>query len=330
MSTSAGPRAQDGSEPHLAPPHKPPPRQGLGRIRRPGVLVGISLAYVLLISGIMIVNGISVSPDYLVVIFIPVAALAGRFVRFIKDWVPFVVIFLGWEAMRGIVAKDGIAPHVGDIAGIETWLFGGHLPTAVLQSWLNGPLLHGLAVAGTVVYFLHFVVPLLVGLVLWLKDRTQFLRFTSALMGMALVAFLVYMFVPTAPPWYAMQQGFLGGFSKLIDGSLPSAVSPYYHSLNPNQTAAFPSLHAAFPFLGFLALRRVYPRASWLALGWSVLVWFSVVFLGEHYVVDVIGGVALAAASWAVMMRLVVPRFSALRTASPTLPPRPVAEAAVA
>jgi membrane-associated phospholipid phosphatase len=330
MATSAGARSEDGSEPRLVPPGRPSAGSRLGRIRRPGVLVSISLAYVLLISGIMIVSGISVSPDYLVVIFIPVAALAGRFVRFLKDWVPFAVIFLGWEAMRGIVAKDGIAPHVADIANVETTLFGGHLPTAILQSWLSGPFLHGFAVAGTVVYFLHFVVPLLVGLVLWLKDRTQFLRFTSALMGMALVAFLFYLFLPTAPPWYAMNQKLIGGFSKLIDGSLPSAVSPYYHSLNPNQTAAFPSLHAAFPFLGFLALRRVYRRASWLALGWSVVVWFSVVFLGEHYVVDVIGGVALAAGSWVVMMRLVVPRVSLLRVAAPTLPARPAPEAAVA
>jgi membrane-associated phospholipid phosphatase len=48
-------------------------------------------------------------------------------------------------------------------------------------------------------------------------------------------------------------------------------------------------------------------------------VWFSVVFLGEHYVVDVIGGVVLAAVSWLVMMRVAVPRIRALR------PPEPVA-----
>jgi membrane-associated phospholipid phosphatase len=291
----------------------------LSRLRTPGALVSISLAYVLLISGIMIWRGISVSPDYLLALFIPIAALSGRLVRFLKDWVPFVVIFLAWEAMRGIAAKDGIPPHVADIAAIETWVFGGHLPTAVLQSWVPAAAIHGLAVAGTIIYFLHFVVPLLMGLVLWLNDRTQFLRFTTTLMGMALVCFVVYLLVPTAPPWYAMQKGVIGGFSKLIDGSLPSAVSPYYHSLNPNQTAAFPSLHAAFPFLGYLALRSVYPRGSLIALAWCVMVWVSVVFLGEHYAIDVIAGVAVAAASWWVMMRVAVPRVRALRTAEPGL-----------
>jgi membrane-associated phospholipid phosphatase len=292
--------------------------QVLRRARRPGPLVAISLAYLLAAAGIMIWRGISVSPDYLLFLLIPVAVLSGRFLGFLRDWVPFVVIFLGWEAMRGIADKTGFAPHVSDLAHLETTLFAGHVPTAVLQQALNvGTLGRVLAYAATIVYFCHFVFPLAVGMVLWLVDRVQFVRFTTALMGMALVAFVIFLLVPTAPPWYAEQHGVLSGVQKIIGTTLPSAVSPYYTNLNPNPVAAFPSLHAAFPFLGFLALRRVYPRAALLALAWSVAVWFSVVFLGEHYVVDVIGGVVLAALSWLVMMRVAVPRVGMLQSHQP-------------
>jgi membrane-associated phospholipid phosphatase len=287
-------------------------------MRRPGPLVAISLAYLIAAAGILIWRGISVSPDYLLFLLIPVALLSGRFLGFLRDWVPFVVIFLGWEAMRGIADKADFEPHVADLASIETWIFGGHLPTQVLQSTLHvGTGGRVLAYAATVVYFSHFVFPLAVGMVLWLIDRTQFIRFTTALMGMALVAFVIFLLVPTAPPWYAEQQGLLHGFQKIIGTTLPSAISPYYNSLNPNPVAALPSLHAAFPFLGFLALRRPYPRASWLAFAWCIAVWFSVVFLGEHYVIDVIAGVALAAIAWWVMMRVAVPRVSALREHQP-------------
>lgn len=283
--------------------------------RRPGPLVAISLAYLLAVSGIMIWRGVSVSPDYLLFVLIPVALLSGRFLGFLRDWVPFVVIFLGWEAMRGVAPKTGFAPHVSDLAHIETTLFGGHVPTAVLQQALNvGTFGRVLAYGATVVYFCHFVFPLAVGMVLWLVDRVQFVRFTTALMAMALVAFVVFLLLPTAPPWYAEQHGVIGGFTKIIGTTLPSSVSPYYNGLNPNPVAAFPSLHAAFPFLGFLALRRVYPRGSWIAFAWCILVWFSVVFLGEHYVVDVIGGVGLAALAWGVMMRVAVPRVRVLQT----------------
>ena len=305
--------------------------QVLRRVRRPGPLVAISLAYLLAVAGILIWRGISVSPDYLLFVLIPVAVLSGRFIGFLRDWIPFIVIFLGWEAMRGIADKTGFTPHVADLAHIETTLFGGHVPTAVLQQTFNvGTFGRVLSYGATILYFCHFVFPLAVGMVLWLVDRTQFVRFTTALMGMALVAFVIFLLVPTAPPWYAEQHGVLSGFQKIIGTTLPSAVSPYYNSLNPNPVAAFPSLHAAFPFLGFLALRRVYPRASWIAFAWCVLVWFSVVFLGEHYVVDVIAGVLLASLSWLVMMRVAVPRVGVLQEAAGSERDVPVQEAAIA
>ena len=67
-------------------------------------------------------------------------------------------------------------------------------------------------------------------------------------------------------------------------------VSPLYSHLNPNQFAAFPSLHAAFP-----ALAAVYAwnRYRLLAVGlifWTAAVLLSIVYLGEHYVVDALDG----------------------------------------
>jgi membrane-associated phospholipid phosphatase len=306
--------------------------QLLRRVRRPGPLVAISLAYLVAVAGILIWRGISVSPDYLLFLLIPVAVLSGRFLGFLRDWVPFVVIFLGWEFMRAVAPNAGFAPHVADLAHLESGLFGGHVPTAVLQQALDvGTGGRVIEYAATVVYFGHFAFPFAVGMVLWLVDRVQFVRFTTALMGMALVAFVIFLLVPTAPPWYAEQQGVIGGFHRIIGTTLPSAVSRYYNSLNPNPVAAFPSLHAAFPFLGFLALRRAYPRAAWLAFAWCILVWFSVVFLGEHYVVDVIAGVALAAISWWVMMNVAVPRVGVLQSRmSNGVPAKPDPERAVA
>jgi membrane-associated phospholipid phosphatase len=283
--------------------------------RTPFVL--LCVAYLAAVSAVMIWRGISVSPDYLLAIMVPVALLSGRLLRFLGDWVPFIAVFLGWEAMRGIVGRSGIPPHASDLAGLETWLFRGHVPSASLQGWLDhGALGRILDYGGTVVYFCHFAVPITVGLVLWLNDRTQYLRFTTAFMGMAFVAFVIYLVAPTVPPWIAQEWGIIDGVHKITGTTLPSAVSPLYSTMNPNYVASFPSLHAAFPFLGFLALRDTYPRVAWFALAWCAVVWFSVVYLGEHYVVDVIAGVALAWASWTVLMRIVVPRVRVLQTAT--------------
>ena len=280
----------------------------------------MSILYLAAVSGFMIWRGISVSPDYLLLLMLPVALVSGRFVRFLRDWIPFILIFLAWEAMRGIAPRAGIPPHVSDLAALEKAVFGGHLPTVVLQAWLANPPGRVVAYAATVVYFCHFVFPFGVALALWLVDRRQFIRFTTALMGMALVAFVIFLLAPTAPPWYADSHGVITGVTKIISTTLPSDISPYYAVLNPNPVAAFPSLHSAFPFLGYLAIRETFSRrVSWLALGWCVVVWFSVVYLGEHYVVDVVAGIALAAASWWVLNHVVAPRYRALRR-SPELP----------
>jgi membrane-associated phospholipid phosphatase len=291
------------------------PRQ----IRRPGPLVALSLAYLLLVSGVMIWQGISVSPDYLLLILVPVALLSGRFLGFLRDWVPFIALFLGYEALRDIVPKMHIPVHYGFVIRLDKAMFGGTDPSRWLQAHLGS--LHWLAVACTVVYFCHFIIPITAGMVLWLVDRVRFLRFVVALLAMCFTAFVVFLLVPVAPPWLADQHHLLPGVHSLI--ALPSAVSPYYNWLDPDATAAFPSLHAAFPLLAALALWPVTRRGAALALAWSAVVWFSVVYLGQHYVTDVIGGILLAAGTWIVMTRLVGPAVPALR-----LPPAAPSEAA--
>jgi membrane-associated phospholipid phosphatase len=203
---------------------------------------------------------------------------------------------------------------VAPLADADRWLGGGQLPTSLLQhAFLRfGEVADDVA---TVVYFCHFVVPIAAGTVLWLVDRRLFLRFVTALMGLAFACFVLYLLAPTAPPWYAQDHGVACCFRHVIGTTLPSAVSPYYQSLNPNPVAALPSLHAAFPMLGLLALRTVDRRLTWPALAWCLMVWTSVVYLGEHYVVDVLAGVAAAVVAWEVVRRVVAPRVGALREA---------------
>ena len=281
----------------------------LEHLRRPGPLVVLSVAYLLLVSSLMIWRGISVSPDYLLLIVVPVAVLSGRFLGFLRDWVPFVALFLGYEAIRGIAPKAGFPRHYGFVIRLDKVMAAGVVPSQWLQAHLGS--LRWLAVACTVVYFCHFVIPVGVGLVLWLTDRVQFLRFTVALLAMSFAGFVVFLVLPVAPPWLAAHHHLLPGVRSLI--ALPSAVSPYYQRLDPDVAAAFPSLHAAYPLLAALALWPVRRRAAAAAFTWTGAVWFSVVYLGQHYVTDVIGGAVFAAGTWLVMTTVVVPRVSALQ-----------------
>jgi membrane-associated phospholipid phosphatase len=294
---------------------------GLGRLRRPNAMVAISITYLTAATLIMTWRGIEVSPDYILMLCVPIALLAGRLIRFVKDWVPFIALFLGYEAMRGIAPKLGVGPHVADVAFLERIFFLGHYPGAILQALTPAGAIHNtLTFIATAIYLCHFIFPLGVGLVLWHLNHIQFRRFTVALLGMSFVAFIIYLLAPTAPPWYATSQGTICCIHDWVSNSLPTAWSPIYNAFDSNSFAAFPSLHAAYPFLAYLALREISPRGGKVVLAWAIVVWFVVVFLGEHYAVDVMAGIALSAAAWLVTKRLIKDGSESVSSASSRVP----------
>jgi membrane-associated phospholipid phosphatase len=70
--------------------------------------------------------------------------------------------------------------------------------------------------------------------------------------------------------------------------------SRLYDSLSGNQLAAMPSLHFATSVMAAHVLSDVGTVPG--AVGWTyaALLGFALVYLGEHYVVDLIAGAALA------------------------------------
>ncbi|MGC8633919.1 MAG: phosphatase PAP2 family protein [Candidatus Limnocylindrales bacterium] len=300
----------------MTPPASPPSELGERNSRL--LLIGVAL-YVAVLSGLMIARGIGVTPDVLLVGFGLAAVVLGRGRLFFRDWVPFIALFFAYELMRGYADDFGMAIHVTDVIAIDRIIGFGRLPTQWLQGWFHpaaGPDL--VAVGATVVYFLHFPLPLAVGFLLWLKRRALYYDFVAAMIVLCLAGFVTFLFVPVAPPWWAAQHGFLNGANgrPLIEYLKPVGFDQLatwlgfnghyiytytFYDIGPNEVAAFPSLHAAFPFLAFLFARRGFGRVGWAVLGYFALVVFSIVYLGDHYVVDAIAGVAYASASYALV-----------------------------
>jgi hypothetical protein len=272
------------------------------------ILAG-SAAYLALIFGVMLWRGISIEPEWVVLALLLIAIALGRGRSFIVDWLPFLVLFLGYEAMRGFAAKTGFAPH--DLSGLERFVFGGALPTLVLQHAFYHPGVVGWQdLVAMFFYFMHFPLPIVVGFYFWVNSREHFRRFVAALLLMSFLAFITYLFFPSAPPWYQFPNEVVKINNKTVDALWQGGyfVSEIYNSFNPNKFAAFPSLHAAFPAL---AAAYAWSRYRALAIGliaWSAAVLLSIVYLGEHYVVDAIDGFVYVAVAMA-MVELVARRL---------------------
>ena len=144
-------------------------------------------------------------------------------------------------------------------------------------------------------------------------------RFTSAAARMYAVfdlGAIFYWAIPTAPPWYAALHGRLKDarylrvrrmmieYGEEFWGERWPAL---YDVLGGNPLAAMPSLHFATSLMGAHLLSEVGPVAG--AVGWTytALLGLALVYLGEHYAVDLVGGAALAES-----VRLGAPRMSPL------------------
>jgi membrane-associated phospholipid phosphatase len=122
---------------------------------------------------------------------------------------------------------------------------------------------------------------------------------TYAVYDLGLVAYWV---LPTAPPWYASQQGRLRDRKELAlrrmmvehgEAFWKDGWAPLYSVLGGNPLAAMPSLHFATSLMAARLLAEVGPVHG--AIGWSyaLTLGFALVYLGEHYVVDLVAGAAL-------------------------------------
>lgn len=253
------------------------------------------------------------------------AALLGQGRAFVRDWVPFVLLLFGYELMRGVAdnmadlgamtREDHGSIQLGWLIEWDRALFFGHVPSIWLQDRLYEPgTVRWYDALAAIVYLLHFLFPLIFAFALWLRGGDAFRRFAVALLAMSYGAFVFFLLLPTAPPWMAQQWGYLDELERPSYQAyklfLPQGLAEYdtfklWTAASPNPVAALPSLHAAFPWLVLLFAARCFGKKAWLfILGYNVAVWFSVVYLSQHWAVDAIAGVLWATATFVLVERL--------------------------
>lgn len=210
--------------------------------------------------------------------------------------------------MRDLAAAVGMPPH--NLAGLDRALFDGYQPTVVLQAAIAGTsdadLVEDLC---SMVYGTHFLLPIAVGAWLWVRHRDAFQRFGMNLVVLCALAFATYVAAPTSPPWLAQPQSVQHLISIAIARSgLPSSLTWLYAHHDYNLYAAFPSLHAGFPVVAAVTAWQVSRRIGILLGIWALVVWVSVIYLGEHYVADIVGGTVYAAVAILIVRHLTARR----------------------
>lgn len=265
---------------------------------------GDLLARLFVVSAALFALGVLIrspvaSVPYLLTLGVPLCAAAAlrRDPRDYLCWAGLALGFVLWVHLRAATDELAGAAHFGYAIEMDRVLGLGEAPTVRLQETLGrgGPLVW-LAVG---IHLSYFVLPPLTASAVWLLDRARFGRFVGATLLAYYLGLVIHLLLPTAPPWMAADQELLPGARHLM-GELFYGFDSYQQGVrvSGNDVAAMPSLHTAIAAIAGLAWARLHPWGRRAGALYVVAMGFSLVYLAEHYVVDVLAGLLLAAVAW--------------------------------
>jgi membrane-associated phospholipid phosphatase len=290
-------------------------RASRGLISSSKLQTAVFASYFLFLYGLLLYRGFWVTPDQILILFSVILCfvMRGRANELLRDWIPFVFLILAYQALRGTALAFGFPIHETDIIELERWLFG-TVPTVSLQRLLHEPGIWRWYDSVALFFYLsHFILPFSFALALRIYDRPAFIRFSTALVVLSFLGFFTYIVFPLVPPWMASQRGSLEPIERIMwPGFIKYFPASVLHFFNPNDVAAMPSLHAAWPTLVWLSAQRLWGRWGFPLVLWPIAVSFVLVYSGEHYVVDILAGVIYALAVDAFVARVMARREEAL------------------
>ncbi|MBA2246676.1 MAG: phosphatase PAP2 family protein [Chloroflexia bacterium] len=215
-------------------------------------------------------------------------------------------IWAGFNVARAFADDTGLRiVDVRLVSNFERWLFGGRLPSSMLQNHFFDPtLIQPRDVALGLVHASFFVVPHGIAALTWFRRRDVYVRYqmaTASCFSLSLAAFIV---LPAAPPWMSDPDRVTRITHRIVTqaiagtGSGRSAGPGEAFWFEPNAVAAMPSVHVAAAVLVFLALGSLSRRGRGIGALYALAMSVAVVYLGEHFVLDVVAGWLVALVAW--------------------------------
>jgi membrane-associated phospholipid phosphatase len=231
------------------------------------------------------------------------------------------------------------------VYSIGRWVTVGDLPTAKGNAHWILDLEDNLGVAGEaaiqdgltgtaalwILNHLYLAAQLVVvpGALIWLYRRSKpaYERLRNTILATWMLSIPIYAAFPVAPPRLA-DVGMVDTITAQTGFAMDSKLTTMFY----NELAAVPSLHVGFAFVVGIAIaaaaRNPLVRGAWLL--WGPVIGLAVMATGNHYVFDIVAGVVVSAAGYAVGLLAAKRQERAPATRSGSGSPRLVRELQVA
>ena len=219
-----------------------------------------------------------------------------RWAWLVFDCLFYSVMWFSYEQSRGWADRAGFPLQVQAPRNIDRFLFFGTDPNVWMQRhFYDANTIHWYDKVASTTYFTHFIFPVIAIALLWVTSHGEWARFMKRFSTLLFVACAMFVLLPTAPPWMVSKDYRLIGHLARHTGrgfrslGLKGFVNSWQSALDwGNAVAAMPSLHSAFAlFVPAFFLPRIKP--VWLkaiVLCFPVVMLASLVYFGEHWVID--------------------------------------------
>jgi membrane-associated phospholipid phosphatase len=234
-----------------------------------------------------------VSFGVVAVLVLPFICLATKSKEFLKNSVLIVAVLLTYESLQGIAGSLVHSGSVVSLAWVDQALVGSNFAADVQIAFASS----ATTFVSTVFYGLHAFLIIIAFVLFWFKDKTIYRGYAYSLVVTSYLALLTFVLLPTAPPWLA---GTAQNLLKTGVGMFPTAFQEVQAVLLSGESdivAAFPSLHAAYATLFSIFMFKLGRKYGLASLPIAGGVYFSIIYLGQHFLVDLLGGIAYAGIS---------------------------------
>jgi len=251
------------------------------------------------------------------VLILPAIALATKSKEFIRNSALVMAVLLTYEALQGVTGALIHPGNVASLAWVDQALVGSNFALDVQRAFASPTI----TLIATGFYGLHVFLIMIAFVLFWFKNKVVYRGYTYSLVLTSYLALFTFVALPTAPPWMA---GTAENLLKTGDTMLPTGfqiVAAALQSGESDLVAAFPSLHAAYATLFSIFMFKLGRKYGLASLPVAGGVYFSIIYLGQHYLVDLLGGIAYAAISTYAIQTLMNRR----RNSRLELPPSTVA-----
>lgn len=216
----------------------------------------------------------------------------------LRAYVPFLACMGVYELNKRLIpAVRGEFTYDIPLARLEVWALG-DLASALVYKFMHQDWITQLITwLGTSQDQIHeaayisyvYAAPALAIALWFLGRRTHFNRFMGALVICSAIAYVGYVLVPVVGPKWVFSDRWL---QATTDGIA------FMDALKGRNRDCFPSLHTAWTTLFLIASWRGVRPLFWVYLPVGIGVYISTLYGGEHYVLDLLAGHALAIFAW--------------------------------